>query len=421
MRDYRSIPLWQDVPPAQWEDWTWQVSHRLTDLTALKQVINLTPAEEQGASECLSLLRMAITPYFATLLDPDDPNCPLRRQAVPTRAETIWAPEEMADPLREDDHSPAPGLIHRYPDRVLFLVTDRCAMYCRHCTRRRFAGSHDQARSRSEIDAALDYIQRTPVVRDVLISGGDPLLLADEQLDYILAKLQRIPHVEIIRIGTRCPVTLPQRITPELVSMLRQHHPLYVNLHFNHPAEITAQAAAACARLADAGIPLGNQTVLLRGINDCPVLMKRLMHQLLRIRVRPYYIYQCDLAQGISHFRTPVATGIEIMEALRGHTSGLAVPAFVIDAPGGGGKIPLAPQYLLSQSSQRLVLRNFEGVISTYTEAAGPSGNSPCDACSEPCDRGTQSGVSGLLAGRAVSLEPQGLQRACRREPTDQE
>lgn len=418
MRDYHDIPLWQNVSTSEWNDWSWQNSHRLTNLESLKQVINLTPAEEQGVRDCLSLLRMAITPYFATLMDQSDPNCPLRRQAVPTAREMYYAPEDMTDPLCEDDHSPSPGLIHRYPDRVLFLVTDRCAMYCRHCTRRRLAGSHDQARSRSEIDQGLDYIARTPVVRDVLLSGGDALMLTDDQLQYILTRLRQIPHVEIIRIGTRVPVTLPQRVTEELVTMLRQYHPLYVNLHFNHPAEITDQAASACARLADAGIPLGNQTVLLRGINDCPLVMKQLMHELLKIRVRPYYIYQCDLAQGISHFRTPVATGIEIIEFLRGHTSGLAVPTYVIDTPGGGGKIPIAPQYLLSQSGQRVVLRNFEGVISTYTEPEDAVAGSLCQGCTE-CRAKAEVGVAGLLRGQSVSMEPQGLQRAFRQISKD--
>ena len=418
MRDYHDIPLWQNVSTSEWNDWSWQNSHRLTDLESLKQVINLTPAEEQGVRDCLSLLRMAITPYFATLMDQNDPNCPLRRQAVPTAREMYYAPEDMTDPLCEDGHSPSPGLIHRYPDRVLFLVTDRCAMYCRHCTRRRLAGSHDQARSRSEIDQGLDYIARTPVVRDVLLSGGDALMLTDDQLQYILTRLRQIPHVEIIRIGTRVPVTLPQRVTEELVTMLRQYHPLYVNLHFNHPAEITDQAASACARLADAGIPLGNQTVLLRGINDCPLVMKQLMHELLKIRVRPYYIYQCDLAQGISHFRTPVASGIEIIEFLRGHTSGLAVPTYVIDTPGGGGKIPIAPQYLLSQSGQRVVLRNFEGVISTYTEPEDAAAGSLCQGCTE-CRAKAEVGVAGLLRGKSVSMEPQGLQRAFRQISKD--
>jgi lysine 2,3-aminomutase len=414
MRDYRTIPLWKDVTEEEWNDWGWQLRHRLVDLDSLKQVVNLTPEEEQGVKDCLPVLRMAVTPYYAMLMDPDDPSCPVRRQGIPTARELDFAPEDMADPLLEDTDSPAPGLTHRYPDRVLFLITDQCSMYCRHCTRRRFAGTHDRPRSLAEIDAALDYIRRTPQVRDVLLSGGDALLLNDERLEYILGQLRQIPHVEIIRIGTRTPVVLPQRITPQLCNMLRKYHPLYVNTHFNHPSEITPEAAAACARLADAGIPLGNQSVLLRGINDCPVVMKQLVQGLLQIRVRPYYIYQCDLSQGISHFRTPLATGLEIIESLRGHTSGLAVPTFVVDAPGGGGKIPVMPQYLISMSGRRVVLRNYEGVISAYTEPADNGAHDPqqCSLCSE---QETDGGVAGLLQGKRISLEPVGLSRANRR------
>lgn len=414
MRDYKSIALWQHVSADEWNDWSWQVRHRLVDLHTLKQVVNLTPEEEQGVEQCLPVLRMAITPYYATLMDPDNPECPIRRQAIPTARELRFAPEDMADPLHEDTDSPAPGLTHRYPDRVLFLITDQCSMYCRHCTRRRFAGTHDQARSQAEIDEAIEYIRRTPEVRDVLLSGGDALMLGNDRLEYILSRLREIPHVEIIRIGTRTPVVLPQRITSELVTMLKKYHPLFVNVHFNHPLEVTEASRAACMRLADAGIPLGNQTVLLKGINDCPVTMKWLMHELLKMRVRPYYIYQCDLSQGISHFRTPVATGIEIIESLRGHTSGLAVPTFVVDAPGGGGKIPVMPQYLLSMSGRRVVLRNYEGVVSSYTEPADNAfGSSACDQCKE-CTRDSM-GVAALLDGSRVSIEPEGLKRARRR------
>ncbi len=414
MRDYKTIPLWQHVSEAEWNDWSWQVRHRLVGIDALKQVVNLTPEEEQGVLQCLPVLRMAITPYYATLMDPDNPECPIRRQAIPTARELQFAAEDMADPLHEDTDSPAPGLTHRYPDRVLFLITDQCSMYCRHCTRRRFAGTHDQARSQAEIDQAIEYIRRTPEVRDVLLSGGDALMMGDDRLEYILKNLREIPHVEIIRIGTRIPIVLPQRITPELTAMLRKYHPLYVNIHFNHPLEATEASRAACARLADAGIPLGNQTVLLKGINDCPVTMKRLMHELLKMRVRPYYIYQCDLSQGISHFRTPVATGIEIIESLRGHTSGLAVPTFVVDAPGGGGKIPVMPQYLLSMSGRRVVLRNYEGVIAAYTEPeTSGSSSSSCTQCDD-CTRETM-GVAALLDGNKVSIEPAGLNRARRR------
>lgn len=403
MQDYRRISLWKDVTEDQWNDWRWQLRNRLVDLDTLKQVIPLTPEEEQGVRHCLSALRMAITPYYACLIDPHDPSCPIRRQAIPTAQELYIAEEDMADPLREDAHSPVPGLIHRYPDRVLFLVTDQCAMYCRHCTRRRLVGITDRARSRGEVDAAIEYIRNTPGVRDVLLSGGDALMLDEEHLQYILSALRRIPHVEIIRIGTRTPVVLPQRITPQLVALLRQYHPLYISVHFNHPREITPASRAACERLADAGIPLSNQTVLLRGINDDPAIMKQLVHGLLKIRVRPYYIYQCDLSQGISHFRTRVSKGIEIIESLRGHTSGLAVPNFVIDAPGGGGKIPLMPQYLISMSDRRVVLRNYEGLLATYTEPDwGEGQEAPSRARSQPKE--PETGVAGLLRGNKLGL-----------------
>lgn len=407
MRDYREIPLWKNVTEEQWNDWRWQVANRITTLEDLKQVIELTPEEEEGVRQCLQTLRMAITPYYATLIDPHDRNCPVRKQAVPTALELQMAASDMADPLYEDVDSPVPGLTHRYPDRVLLLVTDQCSMYCRHCTRRRFAGVTDKPRSKEEVDRAIDYVRRTPVVRDVLLSGGDGLLINDEFIEYILKELKAIPHVEIIRFGTRAPVVLPQRITPELCRMLAKYHPIYLNTHFNHPKEITPVSAAACARLADAGVPLGNQTVLLRGVNDCPLLMKKLVQGLLKIRVRPYYVYQCDLSQGIEHFRTPVAAGIEIIEYLRGHTSGLAIPAFCIDAPGGGGKIPVSPQYLISQSADRVVLRNFEGGLYTYTQpkhAIDPE--QTCSLCGGRHNDEAY-GVGRMLGGKVVAMEPE--------------
>ena len=406
MRDYREIPLWKNVTEEQWNDWRWQVANRITTLEELKQVIDLTPEEEEGVKRCLQTLRMAITPYYATLIDPHDRNCPVRKQAVPTALELQMAASDMADPLYEDVDSPVPGLTHRYPDRVLLLVTDQCSMYCRHCTRRRFAGVTDKPRSKEEVDLAIDYVRRTPVVRDVLLSGGDGLLINDDFIEYILKELRAIPHVEIIRFGTRAPVVLPQRITPELCRMLKKYHPIFLNTHFNHPKEITPVSAEACARLADAGIPLGNQSVLLRGINDCPLVMKKLVQGLLKIRVRPYYLYQCDLSQGIEHFRTSVSAGIEIIEYLRGHTSGLAVPTFCIDGPGGGGKIPVSPQYLISQSPDRVVLRNFEGGLYTYTQpkhAIDPE--QPCSLCGGKHNEEAY-GVSRMLAGKVVAMEP---------------
>ncbi len=406
MRDYREIPLWKDVTPEEWNDWHWQVRNRITTLEQLKQVIKLTAEEEEGVEKCLQAFRMAITPYYASLIDQGDQHCPVRKQAIPTGHELHRAGSDMADPLHEDVDSPVEGLTHRYPDRVLLLVTDQCSMYCRHCTRRRMAGGTDRASTRAKIDAAIDYIRQTPVVRDVLISGGDGLLIGDELIEHILKQLYAIDHVEMIRFGSRTPVVMPQRITPELCEMLKKYHPIYLNTHFNHPSEITPEAEAACARLADAGIPLGNQSVLLAGVNDCPQVMKKLSHELLRIRVRPYYIYQCDLSQGIEHFRTSVSAGIEIIENLRGHTTGLGVPTFVVDAPGGGGKIPVMPQYLISHSPHRVVLRNFEGGVYSYTEPQRHvDPDKPCPICGGS-HNSYDTGVAALLNGRAVGLEP---------------
>jgi lysine 2,3-aminomutase len=365
-RRHRAVP-WQNVSDEEWNDWRWQLRHRICNVQQLRELLQLTPSEEQAILSS-SRMRMAITPYFASLLDPQNPDCPLRRQVVPTLHELDHSACDLTDPLNEDGQSPVPGLVHRYPDRVLLLVTDQCASYCRHCTRRRLVGNELWHMSAEHMQRALDYIARTPQVRDVLVSGGDPLMLRDATLERLLHSLRNIPHVEIIRIGSRTPVFLPQRITTELVTMLRRYHPIYINIHVNHPLEITDEMAQACGRLADAGIPLGSQTVLLAGINDCPNVMKKLMQRLLQIRVRPYYIYQCDLSDGIGHFRTSVQTGIEIMEALRGHTSGLAVPTFVIDAPGGGGKIPVGPQYVLSRVPERVILRNYRGEVASYPE-----------------------------------------------------
>lgn len=396
-----------DVTDAEWNDWKWQVRNRIETLDQLKKYINLTPEEEEGIRESLKTLRMAITPYYLSLIDPDNPDCPIRKQAVPSVEELYRSPADLMDPLHEDSDSPVPGLTHRYPDRVLFLITDMCSMYCRHCTRRRFAGQHDAATPTQRIDKCIEYIANTPQVRDVLLSGGDALLVDDNRLEYIISRLRQIPHVEIIRIGSRTPVVCPQRITPELVAMLRKYHPIWLNTHFNHSDEITEESAAACARLADAGIPLGNQSVLLRGVNDCVHIMKKLVLNLVKIRVRPYYIYQCDLSMGIEHFRTPVSKGIEIIENLRGHVSGYAVPTFVVDAPGGGGKIPVMPNYMISQSPHRVVIRNYEGVMSTYTEPENYK-----DECHCPdCERQRREGVAGLLDGEQLSLEPKDLAR----------
>jgi lysine 2,3-aminomutase len=331
----------------------------------------------------------------------------------------------MADPLDEDEDSPAPGLTHRYPDRVLFHVSNRCAMYCRHCTRKRKVGDLDQIPLRTDMEQALEYIRATPEVRDVLLSGGDPLLLPDSTLDWLLESLHAIPHVEIVRIGTRIPVVLPYRVTDDLVAMLKRHHPLWVNTHFNHPREITDSAREALAKLADAGIPLGNQSVLLAGVNDCPRIMKALVHELVRNRVRPYYLYQCDLSEGLTHFRTPVGKGIEILESLIGHTSGFAVPTYVIDAPAGGGKIRVMPNYIVSWSTNKVVLRNYEGVITSYRE---PDSYEPrfCDRDCEQCqlllplgeaDEARSVGIARLLDddNDEIALIPEGNARIERR------
>lgn len=358
--------FFKNVNPEDWNSWIWQMQNRVETVEQLKRHIDLTNEEEMGIRKCLDSLRMAITPYYLSLIDPSDPNDPIRKQAIPTSLELKRSSYDIDDPLHEEADSPVPGLTHRYPDRVLLLVTDKCSMYCRHCTRRRFAGQNDHSLPMNQIEKAIEYIANTPTIRDVLLSGGDALLISDEKLEKIIKKIRDIPHVEIIRIGSRVPVVMPQRITPNFVEMLKKYHPIWLNTHFNHPREITPESKKACEMLANSGIPLGNQTVLLRGINDCLHVMKKLMHELVKIRVRPYYIYQCDLSMGIEHFRTKVAKGIEIIEGLRGHTSGFAVPTFVIDAPGGGGKIPVMPSYVISRAENKVILRNFEGVITTY-------------------------------------------------------
>jgi lysine 2,3-aminomutase len=365
--EYQLNP-WKDATDEEWEDWRWQLRNRVTKAEQLKLLLNLNDEEVAAIDVSKGRMATAITPYFATLMSRTDPNCPIRRQALPTLEEFHVSPHDLLDPCAEDENSPVPGLVHRYPDRVLLLVTDKCAVYCRYCTRRRMVGSSEKCIKDDELDEAIAYIQATKKVRDVLISGGDPLLLEDDHLESILAKVRKVPHVEMVRIGTRVPATLPQRITPALVNMLRKYHPLWMSIHFSHPKEVTKEVRRSCGLLADAGIPLGSQTVLLRGINDKPSIMKRLMHELLKIRVRPYYIYQCDLAMGTEHFRTPIAVGINIIEKLRGHTTGYAVPSFVIDAPGGGGKIPVGPTYLISQDKGKMVLRNYQGKVFEYQE-----------------------------------------------------
>ena len=413
MRKSRENGLFLDVPAEQWNDWRWQVRNRIETLDELKQYINLTEEEEKGVATTLGKLRMAITPYYLSLIDLNDPLDPIRKQAIPTSAELEFAAYEEADPLHEDTDSSCPGLTHRYPDRVLFLITDQCSMYCRHCTRRRFAGQHDQEVPMQQIDNCIEYIRNHPEVRDVLLSGGDCLMVSDELLEYIISRVRAIPHVEIIRLGSRTPVVMPQRVTPELCNMLKKYHPVWLNTHFNHPNEITEEAARATAMLADAGIPLGNQSVLLAGVNDCIHVMLKLVNELVRIRVRPYYIYCCDPSLGLSHFRTPVSKGIEIIEALRGHTSGYCVPTFVVDAPGGGGKTPVMPNYVISQTPRKIILRNFEGVITTYTEPEHYENKCNCDVCTGRAKpKLPKTGVAGLAEGiEQKYLEPTQLLR----------
>ena len=360
--------LWRDVTDGQWSDWRWQVKHSIRTPDALKKVLRLTAAEEEGFLATREVFQMATTPYYAALMDPADPTCPIRRQAVPNIAETHVTDAEMRDPLTEDAHVVAPGLVHRYPDRALLLVNNMCAMYCRFCTRKRYTGAVNETLPKAEFQQVLEYLHAHPEVRDVLVSGGDPFMMADARLDELLAGLRSVPSLEVIRIGTRVPVVLPMRVTTELAQILRKHAPVWVNTHFNHPKELTPEARAACGRLIDVGIPMGNQTVLLKGVNSSVRTLKVLFQQLVAARVWPYYLYQCDLVEGTDHFRTPVAKGLEVMEQLRGHTSGFAIPTFVVDTPGGGGKIPLSPQYQISASTEETTLRNFEFRTFHYPE-----------------------------------------------------
>jgi lysine 2,3-aminomutase len=401
---------------AEWQDWHWQLRNRITDFDTLRKYIRLLPDEEAVANSKNFSFRMAITPYYLSLIDHSDPNDPVRMQAIPRIAESDVSNIDMADPLHEDADSPVPGMTHRYPDRVLLLLTDQCGMYCRHCTRRRKAGEHDAPMPRENVELALDYIREHTEVRDVILSGGDPLTLGDGRLDEILGKLAQIEHLDIVRIGSRLPVVLPQRITDELLAVLKKYKFVWLNTHFNHPHEITPESRAALAHLAEAGIVLGNQSVLLKGINDHVDVMKELVHALVRNRVRPYYIYQCDLSEGIGHFRTPISKGIEIIESLRGHTSGLCVPTFVVDAPGGGGKIPVMPNYVISQMPGRVILRNYEGFLSAYTEPLHTEQDETQYSSLCRPERKSCEGVMALLRGKKVSMGPTETKRNQRRK-----
>jgi lysine 2,3-aminomutase len=403
----KRAPFYADVPDEKWNSWRWQLSNRINTVEEFEKVLPLNESERKALSAS-ELFRVDITPYFISLIDPDDPNDPIRKQVVPTDAELVPFTAMMEDSLAEDRHSPVPGLVHRYPDRVLMLVTTQCASYCRYCTRSRIVGDPSATFSRAEFEMQLEYLKRTPQVRDVLLSGGDPLVLNPKILEEILSRLREIEQIEIVRIGSRVPVFLPMRVTDELCDMLQKYHPLWINIHVNHFNEISAELAEACDKLSRAGIPLGNQSVLLAGVNDNVHIQRQLVQDLVRIRVRPYYLYQCDLVEGAGHFRTPVAKGIEIIEGLRGHTSGYAVPQYIIDAPGGGGKIPVQPQYLISQSDHKVILRNYEGFITTYEE---PTDYRPEMAAKPGLKRPEpgQSGVLGLLEGDEMFIKPEGF------------
>lgn len=397
-----------EIPDEKWNNWRWQLSNRINTVEEFEKIIPLTESERKALS-APGLFRVDITPYFISLIDPNDPNDPVRKQIVPTDLELVPFTAMMEDSLAEDRHSPVPGLVHRYPDRVLMLVTTQCASYCRYCTRSRIVGDPSATFSRSEFDMQIEYLQRTPQVRDVLLSGGDPLVLNPKILEEILTRLREIPHIEIVRIGSRVPVFMPMRVTDELCDMLQKFHPLWLNIHVNHPNEISAELAQACDKMTRAGIPLGNQAVLLAGVNDNVHIQRQLVQYLVRIRVRPYYLYQCDLVEGAGHFRTPVGKGIEIMEGLRGHTSGYAVPQYIIDAPGGGGKIPVSPNYLLSMSDHKVILRNFEGYVTTYEE---PTDYLPGDAAKylgEKRPEPGQAGLTALLDGEQMFIKPEGF------------
>ncbi len=366
--------FWANVPDSLWNDWHWQMKNRITSREQLEKYLpTLLPEEAAGSTLANTKLALGITPYFFNLIDATDENCPIRWQVVPRIQEASTAPWEMSDPCGEDAHSPVPGLVHRYPDRVLFMVTDRCASYCRYCTRSRLVSNAAGYDFHPDFDRQIEYIQNTPSIRDVLLSGGDPLLLSDDKLENLLRRLRAIPHVEFLRIGTRIPIFLPQRITPALCALLQKYHPLFISIHSNHPRELTTEVREALGRLADAGIPLGNQSVLLKHVNDDSVVMKAHLHKLLMCRVKPYYLYQCDLIAGSSHLRASVRQGLNIMSQIRGHTTGYAAPQYVIDAPGGGGKIPVNPEHVLSHNNDRVVLRNYEGKVFEYPEGADGS------------------------------------------------
>ena len=414
---------------SNWKDWKWQLKHSIKSLEKFEYLtgIRFDNEERAGLEKTFEKFPLSITPYYLSLINKKNyKNDPVFKQAFGGIEELTTLQSELEDPLSEDKDSPVEGITHRYPDRVLFHVSNICSMYCRHCTRKRKVGDIDFVPTRNQLSKGIKYIRDTPQIRDVLLSGGDPLMLPDEKIDWLLSEISQIHHVEIIRIGTRMPVVLPYRITDKLVSVLKKYHPLWINTHFNHPNEITASSKEALAKLANGGFPLGNQSVLLADVNDCPRIMKSLLHKLVQNRVRPYYLYQCDLSEGLSHFRTPIGKGIEIMESLIGHTSGFARPTYVIDAPGGGGKIPVMPNYIISWSTNKVVLRNYEGVITTYKE---PDSYEPrmcdrnCDNCKlelnfNESDEADAVGIEKLLldSNDTISLIPENNERMQRRD-----
>ena len=377
-------PDWRSLFPGasgeQWSDWRWQMRHSIRSPEQLARLLPLTEDERRGCAETAEVFRLGISPYYLSLIDPEHPFCPVRRQAIPTRAEARIRPGELRDPLGEEPHRPVATIVHKYPDRVLFLALDSCSTYCRHCTRRRITRGGEAVLGREAWADGIDYLRAHPEVRDVLVSGGDPLLLVDERLDALLGQLRAIPHVEMIRIGTRIPVTLPMRVTRELAAMLRRHAPLFVVTHFNHPKELTAEAREACERLVDHGVPMENQSVLMRRVNSDARIIKELNHALLRARVRPYYLHQMDLAEGLEHLRTPLSAGVAILEQLRGHTTGLAVPHLAVDLPGGGGKVTLQPEYVVERRGHETVFRNYRGEPYVYPEPEETDCSCPYDS-----------------------------------------
>lgn len=417
-----------DTTLANWKDYKWQLKHVVRDIDTFEVLtgIQFGKKERRQIEKTITKFPLSITPYYLSLIDINEYKTdPIFKQSFPDPQELIISKYDRADPLSEDKDSPVPGVTHRYPDRVLFIVSNICSMYCRHCTRKRKVGDVDSIPTKKEIMKGVEYIKNTPEIRDVLLSGGDPFLLSDDYLDWILTELQKISHVEVIRIGTRVPAVLPYRITNELVEMLKKHHPIWVNTQFNHPREITSSAKEAINKIADAGIPVGNQSVLLAGVNDCPRIMKKLIQKLVQNRVRPYYLYQCDLSEGLSHFRTPVGKGIQILENLIGHTSGFAIPRYVIDAPGGGGKIPVMPNYIVSWGTNKVILRNYEGVIVSYKEPDSYQEyfcDRNCKECDlqlklEEADEFNAVGIAKLLSDfdKTITLTPKETERMVRR------